>query len=652
MCGVVGGVALQTAHREALGRDAQSMLSALDHRGGDGRGLSCFGYDGTRGLVEVSEEDAPSIVLGHSRMAIIDVSDAGLQPMRSHDGTCWISFNGEIYNYIELRDELGIKGHRFRTETDTDVLLAAYREWGVGCLTRLNGMYAFAVVDALSGNVLLARDPLGIKPLYYCRVGDTLLFASEIKGILRSSLYQRDLDTEAAHHYFSLLYVPHPLTLFKSIRQLPPAHYLQLRLRDASIRVLRYWRPHRRPAIERMSRGDANQELRAELTAAVRRQMRSDVPLGCFLSGGVDSTIVAAAMKQAASKVHTYTVTFPEQQYQYYDESDVALATSQYLGTEHHTLPVRLNEPGLLFQLLDHFDQPFGNPTYYLMHLISREARKHIKVALCGAGGDELFAGYPRHRAVMLAKWAHWVPRPLVGAAAALLSASRLAGRNAVVRRALSFVEGLDPDFFVQYLNWTYFSSEQDKSSLLAFPHTGCSSPEILRGLYDASELSDPGNKLLEMDVESFLVDNLLEYTDKMSMAVPIEVRVPFLDHRVVELALNIPFRNKLGRRHTKLPLREAFKDAFVPKAAKAPKRGFNVPLAQWIRGELGMYFEDGRELAGAPRRRGQTWKEGLLRPEAIHRYRGEHARGLRDRSYELFGIMIFDAWYARFLGG
>src|SRR5262245_20418426 len=610
MCGIVGGVLLDPERGRILAQHASAMLEAVAHRGRDGSGLCYYRYC-KPGHLEVGREPSSSgtnAVLGHVRLAVIDTSDAGLQPMVSDDPLCWISYNGEVYNFVELRQELEAKGHRFSTATDTEVILAAYREYGARCVERLNGMFAFALLDGRNGKLLLARDHLGIKPLYYWRVPQQrgLLFASEIKGILASGLYEKRPDWGSAYHYFTFLYAPNPSTLFKDVEQLQPAHYLELDLHDGRIRIERYWQPRNRPEIASLPTPELDERLKVMLSGAVARQMRSDVPIGSFLSGGVDSTVVTGLMTRHSNRVKTYTVTFPEAGYDYYDEAESARATARLLGTEHHELPIRLNEPELIFDLIDHFDQPFGNPTYYLMYLISREARRHITVALCGAGGDELFGGYPRYRAMALADLTRWIPIPILhGMANGLrwIPDSRYSARR---RRVQSFFSGLDRDSIHQYLNWTYYLSDAQKGELLHFPNGKVEgSLQRFRRIYETSTLPAGGNRLLELDVHSFLVDNLLEYTDKMSMAVPLEMRVPLLDYEFVEFSLNVPFRDKLNGRDTKLPLKRAFREFFTPEALSAPKKGFIPPLAEWMRDRFDAYFDDQpnavRELSGNP---------------------------------------------------
>lgn len=656
MCGIVGGVARDVAFAAGLARNANAMLQSVAHRGRDGSGLNFFRYEGPERLAVLRNQDEPGInaVLGHIRLAIIDTSAAGLQPMASHDGRHWISYNGEVYNYIELRQELESKGHHFRTGTDTEVILASYREYGMDCVKRLNGMFAFAVLDAAAGKLVLVRDPLGIKPLYYWHEPQrgALVFASEIKGILASGLYSKEPDWSAAYHYFTFLYAPNPSTFFKNIRQLQPAHSLELDLNDGAIRIERYWHPRARPDVARLEGQELDDAMKAMLSDSVAKQMRSDVPIGSFLSSGVDSTIVTGLMTRHSNRVKTYTVSFPEKEYSYFNEGEIAATTARHLGTDHHELPIRLNEPHLIFDLIDHFDQPFGNPTYYLMYLISRQAKEHITVALCGAGGDELYAGYPRHDAMGLAAWTRWIPSPVLHGMARGLRQIPDSYRGAGRRRMQSFFAGLDRDLVKQYMNWTYFFSDAEKSELLRFPEAASEeSRHWFRRLYETSVLCDGGNRLLELDIHSFLVDNLLEYTDKMSMAVALEMRVPILDHEFVEFSLNVPFRAKLKRGESKLPLRRAFRDFFTPQARVAPKKGFVLPVAQWMRDSFDTYFEGhqglppGSKMSGPT---GSTWKSGLLDKAVIDRYRAEHRRGIQDRGHELFGIMIYDLWYSQ----
>lgn len=577
--------------------------------------------------------------------------------MSNEDETVWVVFNGEIYNFQELRRELAAKGHRFRSYTDTEVLVHLYEEEGSDFVKRLNGMFAFAILDLPNKHLLLARDPIGIKPLYYWHSPQGLLFASEIKSILASSFYSLDVNWQAVYDYFTYLYVPCPETVFAGIEQLPPAHFLVLDLEGNMVSVERYWQVRRIGEWGRASFSDLKEIVRELLADSVERQMVSDVPLGIFLSGGVDSTIVTGLAKQFDPSVQTFTVVFESEEFAFYNERDVARAVSGHLQTDHHELRVPDVNPLEVLDLIDFFDQPFGNPTFYLMHLISKKAKEHITVALCGAGGDELYAGYPRYQAVQLAKHLRFLPRFLLRLGKRCLALVRDSYRTMHLRRARQFLEGLDDDFIRQFAKWTYHLDEDRKRYLLAETDGFLPSERFLRQVLEQSQLPDEDNRLLHMDVQTFLPNNLLEYTDKMSMAVALEVRVPLLDHRFVEFSLNVPFAYKLRNGQSKVLLREAFKDFFPIEARKAPKRGFNIPLPHWMQHTFDAYFEVSQSPTHPLRKMlgediGVTWREGVLNWDFIQKLRWQHFRGRRDNSYELFAVIVFDVWWRKYVKG
>lgn len=637
MCGIVG---LVGARPEAL--SLRRAVGSLRHRGPDDEGLAWVD-DG--------------VFLGHRRLKVIDLSDAGRQPMSNEDGSVWLAYNGEIYNHRELREGLCARGHRFVSRTDTEVILRLYEERKEECFGDLNGMFALALYDARRKQLLLARDRLGIKPLYYHHFRGVFVFASEIKAILATGLYSPEVNWQALYDYFTYLYVPCPDTMFQGIFQVPPAHVLELDLRTNEARLRRYWqlRGPEDPAAsgsDGRSDDEAKTVLRELLGDSVRRQLLSDVPLGIFLSGGVDSPLLTAMMAQTSpDPVKTFTIVFREKEAESYDESAVARTVAQRLGTVHHEITVDITEPAEMLSLVDFFDQPFGNPTFYLMYLISKHTRPEVTVALCGAGGDELFAGYPRYRAMGLARWLRWAPRPLLRGARRLLGLASDDYRTMTLRRARQFLDGLDDDFVRQFVNWTYFLDDGQKRSLL----TRCQQAEergnggflpsdrIVRRCMEESRIEDPWNRVLQLDLETFLPDNVLEYTDKMSMAVGLEVRVPYLDHRVVEHSLAIPFRRKLRGARSKIVLKEAFADLLPEVCRSAPKKGFNAPLAVWMRDRLDGYFD--RCLS-----RREVEQQGILDWDHIQTLRQQHRTGRYDNSYPLFSIIMFDVWYRKYI--
>lgn len=634
MCGICGIVG--TTERSVI----EQMTLSLQHRGPDGHGVEIF--------------PRPDLALGHRRLSIIDLSARGRQPMSNQScagnegGALWLSFNGEIYNYRELKATLDPARHHFASETDTEVILHLYEEHGVAAFKQLNGIFAFALYDAARERLYLVRDHLGVKPLYYTDANGRLLFGSEIKAILAAGHYTPEIDWQAARDFFSFLYVPAPQTIFRGIRQLPPAHWLEYDLRARRVvKIERYWRVEEWGAQTDLQRRNVRHELRALLADAVAKQMVSDVPLGAFLSGGVDSNIIVGLMAEASTQpVKTFTVLFNEPGMDYYDERHEARRIAEKFGTEHHELPIDLSRPEEMLDLLEHFDQPFGNTTFYLTYLLSRYTRESVTVALSGAGGDELFGGYPRYRAVQAMKYLRFVPRVAARATLAALASQRDDFADRRLHRVRALLTGLDADEAKQYLQWVYYFDEERKAALLKAKGDELAAHRVLRAHLDRLPRHwDNGNRFSYLDVETFLPDNLLEYSDKMSMAWALELRVPYLDPRVVELAFQIPFARKLNRQGSKVILREACADLIPPENRRAPKKGFNVPLGVWMRTKLDRYFD---ELLP----RDYVRREGIFDHDYITRLRAEHRRGQRDNAYELFAILSFDTWYRKYITG
>lgn len=634
MCGIVGCVSRSPV-------DLTGALEALAPRGPD-----------DRGVFAAALPDGRHVALGHTRLSIIDLSLAGHQPMsneacpESHRGNemLWIVFNGEIYNFQALRPPLEGAGHRFRSRSDTEVLLHLYEAKGEKFLEDLNGMFAFGLLDIPRGRLFLARDRLGEKPLYYCHRNGLFAFASEIKALLALPGVLREPDWEALSHYFSFLYVPHPMTAFRGIRQVPPGHCLCYDFKRDSLSVEPYWRLPEGP-LRRVSGAEALEELRDLMEESTRLRMVSDVPLGVFLSGGIDSTVLTALMAQESGEpLRTFTVLFEGRGIRPYDETEYARRVSRAYRTDHHELTVKIDDPSQLFDLVRCFDQPFGNPTFYLSYLIARETRRHVKVAISGAGGDELFGGYPRYRALPFAPWLAAFPRWLGPLVVSALKGLPENVDDPFIRRVKLLSRGIGVPFPEQVLRWTYFFSDEEKKALLrgAFCVNGARSSEWM-----AARLGPGGRtrdqQVMAADFAGFLCDNILEYTDKTSMAVGLEARCPFLDHRLVEFAYHLPRSFRIRGGVDKWILRETFRDLIPPENRVAPKRGFCPPISVWVSESLDSYFD-----SEMPERRVRS--ESLFRWEEIQRLRAEHRAGRRDNAMELFGIMMFDVWYRRYI--
>ena len=635
MCGIAGIVSPRTLEDTLL----SAALQALRHRGPDDAG-AFLSTDRTVGLA-------------HARLSVLDLSPAGHQPMSnekcpkcSRSGACWIVYNGEIYNFQELREELTAKGHRFSSQTDTEVILHLYEEAGEEMVHRLLGMFAFAIYDEARSSIFIVRDRLGIKPLYYAEHAGRFLFGSEIKAILAADSIPREVDWQAVFDYFTFGFVPHPETAFRPIRTLPPAHTLTYDIKKRSARLNRYWTPWDASPSAPLNPAERNDRIRSLLTDAVRSELVSDVPLGVFFSGGIDSTLLAALMARTGSgRVKTFNVGFKGRELRPDEDLVYARAASRALGTDHHELIVDLANADEFQEMLQHFDQPFANPTCYLQYLIAKETRRHVTVALSGVGGDELFGGYPRYRLFPLTTISRMIPAVLGDAARKMLGGVNEAAWDPGLRRLKRFLRGAGRKLPEQYVGWTYSLTETEKKKLL---------PRLNRDFLPASRIVaetlaslPPGipedGRLLYADLQTFLADNLLEYTDKASMAVALEVRVPFLDHRLVELCAHIPLREKTAGGGLKGLLKKIFSNELPAEIRHAPKRGFAPPAVQWINSVFDRYFDDVLTRSTVERENLFSWDE-------IQSLRRAHRARTHNASPELLAIIMFHAWFKRYI--
>lgn len=631
MCGIAGLASHHPIQEETL----SALRASLRHRGPDDEGD--YVDPGRR------------IALVHTRLSVIDLSPAGHQPMPNEDESLWVTYNGEIYNFQELRRELLAKGHTFRSQTDTEVLLHLYEEEGEDLVQRLVGMFAFALYDRKRGRLFLARDRLGIKPLYYAQRNGDFIFASEIKGILAAGTIPAEVNWQAVWDYFTFSFVPHPETAFEGILQLPPAHTLTLDLTGGRLSLRRYWNPLEnagRP--RRHSYGDLREQVRELLTDSVRGEMVSDVPLGLFFSGGIDSTLLAALMsRETTNRVKTFTVVFPGSGPNLHDDLPYARLASRALGTEHHELPVALTTLEEFLETVQLVDQPFGNPTLYLQYLIAKATRREVTVALSGVGSDELFGGYPKYTLLPWAPFLRLLPPPAGTLLHRILSLVREDVWVPTLRRAKRLLRGVGAPLSEQYLHWAYYLSEKEKA-LLFEPSARLGRPDrsvriIEKILSRVPAGTDRYGQIFSAEMETFLADNLLEYTDKATMAVALETRVPFLDHRLVELGARIPFHDKIRRGRTKVILTDAFRDILPREIVEAPKRGFSPPLAGWMEAVLDRYFDNILN-------RKTVEKDGIFHWESIQALRSAHRKRRRDASMELTAVLMFDVWYRRYI--
>jgi asparagine synthase (glutamine-hydrolysing) len=621
MCGIAGIVRSDGAPAgvELL----RAMTTVLAHRGPDGDGFFCEGPVG----------------LGHRRLAIIDLA-TGDQPMASDDGSSVIIFNGEIYNFRELRRELEGRGATFRTKSDTEVILRAYEAWGVECLSRLRGMFAFAIWDKARRRLFLARDRVGIKPLVYAWDGRRLLFGSEIKALLEDAAVSRELDWGALRDFLTHHYIPSPRTIFRSIRKLPPASYLVLDLDRPEPEVHRYWDlpfvPDSRP-----TEADWLDGLRWHLTDAVRSHLVSDVPIGAFLSGGVDSSAVVALMAQATEgRVRTFSIGFDEGDF---DELAHAREVARRYDTQHFEYVVKANALEMLPRLAWQFDEPFADssalPTYY----VSKITREHVTVALSGDGGDENFVGYTRYaRAQRLHERLDTFPailaRPLLRLAARLLPPGA---------RGQGYLDMLGAPPVDRYFKLVAYQRSEGLRKLLsagAREHIEpVVTPALFRKLAAEGPRADYVSTLQYLDIHSYLPEDILTKVDRTSMAVSLEARVPLLDHVLMEYVATMPaglkFRDGIG----KVILKRAMAADLPPGILGRRKMGFGLPIASWFRREMTDYVRD--VLDGR-----RTRQRGLVDPGAVATLLEEHQAGGRDRSSQIWALLALEEWARRWL--
>ncbi len=561
MCGIAGVVDREpgSSRRQPAQTLARAIAAALAHRGPDDAG-------------DWAAPDAP-VALAHRRLSIIDLSSQGRNPMLWDGGRLSIVFNGEIYNFRDLRRELESTGHRFRTSTDTEVILAAYDQWGIECVSRLVGMFAFALWDGSRRRLWLVRDRLGKKPLYYADFGGRLTFASEIQALFCDEL-PRDIDSTALGLYLRYGYVPAPYTILARVRKLPPAHYLLCE--EGALSVHRYWDPVEHIATSQLTPESAEAALESRLSEAVRQRLISDVPLGAFLSGGVDSSLIVAMMKeQSGTPVRTFTIRFSQPEF---CEADHAAAVARHLGTEHHEqLCDDRQMLGVVDRLPEMYGEPFADSSAIPTYLLSEMTRAHVTVALSGDGGDELFFGYPRYVHYTDSAWALGLPAPIRRAAAGV--ARHLPTRR--LRRIADVLQNDEPDLYGRFVAlWTPTEIEGMTGACPAV------APFYDEALRRGAQLPTADLPPL-LDLVAYLPDDILAKVDRASMAVGLEVRAPLLDHRVVELALGLPHSLKRREGATKWLLRRLLYKRVPRELVDRPKMGFGVPLADWFRGPL-----------------------------------------------------------------
>lgn len=645
MCGISGVV--NCGDRETLAR----MTHVQAHRGPD-----------DSGFWERKFADGAYVGLGSRRLAILDLSPLGHMPMCNRERSLWITYNGEIYNFVELRRELEAKGHRFASHTDTEVVLHLYEQEGPECVKRLNGMFAFAICDLRAGTptLFMARDHFGVKPFYYFHAGKRFAFASEIKALLQVPGIEAELDPEALHQYLTFLWVPDPKTMFRRILKMPAGHYAILR--DGELKLTEYWDLTFPTANQSYARSEAElvEEVRGRFRRSVEAQMVSDVPIGAFLSAGLDSSSIVAMMCKATRQpVRTYTISFPKR-YRVgettLDDPEVATRLARHLGCENQRIIVEPDVVDLLPRLVWHMDEPTADPAIITAYLVCREARRQATVLLSGVGGDEVFAGYRKHVAHYWAQAYQKIPSALrallAGTVAALpsLRGTVLKGRLRLAKKMARSASLDAVDGFIA--NCTYLNEAQ-KSDLY---RTDCSEEASHgdagvrhREVFDHVRQADFLHQMLYADTKIFMTSLNLTYNDKMSMASSVEVRVPFLDRELAEfVAWNVPPNLKLKgivNPTTKYIFRRAMETDLPREVLRQPKAGFAAPVDYWLAHDLKTMVDD---LLSAS----QIRSRGLFRPESVERFIAEHRSGREDWSMQIWQFLTLELWMQTFIDG
>ncbi len=648
MCGICGEIGL---NRGVKAEPIRRMCKVLTHRGPDDEGMVFIKDSHCLEMKKPFElplgQDGFEVGLGHRRLSIIDLSEAAHQPMCNENGKVWIVFNGEIYNFQEIRERLVKKGHLFKSKSDTEVILHAYEEWGVECLNHFRGMFAFAIWDLKLRRLFMARDRLGKKPLVYFHQNGHFAFASEIKALLQVPGVERRVNINALHHYLTYQYVPSPDTIFEGIKKLPPAHYL-LYERDGNIKIVRYWRLHF-PSIQKTHSDlqELSDRIRAELEESVKLRLISDVPLGAFLSGGIDSSIVVGIMAKLSSKpVQTFSIGFEEKEF---DELSYARILSDHFSTEHHEFIVKPDAVETLPKLVWHYNEPFADssaiPTYYVSNL----TKDFVKVVLTGDAGDENFGGYPRYLRSQWVACFTKIPEKLRRDLLPNLirAFSTLHWREKTLNRLSDFMESLSIDQAKNYAEQIKVFNAKEKEDIYseAFRRSveEIDPLDFLINKFEESATKDFLEQLLYVDINSYLPEDLLVKMDIATMANSLEARVPFLDHQLMEFIATIPPRLKLKGTVTKYILKQAFSDFLPHPILTRGKMGFGVPVSRWFRNELKEYVH---EILLDSR----TLNRGYFKRKGVERLIDDHIALRYDHSAKIWALLFLEIWFRVFI--
>lgn len=608
------------------------MTATLFHRGPDDEGLF----------------SQPGVGLGVRRLSIIDV-EGGHQPLTNETGKVWVAQNGEIYNFLDIRAELEASGHSFRTRSDTEVIAHSYEEWGLDFLEKLRGMFALAVWDQAKKRLILARDRVGVKPLYYCLLPDgTLIFGSEIKAILAYPGVPREIDLEALDLFLTLEYIPAPFSIFKAIKKLPAAHYLIFE--GGELRLQPYWslNPEELEARgKHISLAEAMDQLYELLTESVRLRLISDVPLGAFLSGGIDSSTIVALMRQlGAEPLRTFSIGFKEASY---NELAYAQTIASRFQTDHEEFILEPKALELTEKLLYHLDEPLADFSIFPTYLVSQMARSRVTVALSGDGGDELFGGYEAYQAQQLGRrrlisWLGKTVAPLLN----LFPPSEK--KKGLWNKLQRFTLGLTYPPELRHWRWMVFLRDEDKQALYAAKMKEASQVfvplwerEPLASLFRTMSEFDPITAELYLDLKTYLPDDIMVKVDRMSMAVSLEAREPLLDHRLVEFVFSLPGEWKLHGLRSKWVFKKTMERILPRENIYRPKEGFSIPIKLWLRQEL-------RPLLTDMLSESRLKRDGLFSPRVVGRWVEDHLAGKKNYSHQLWALLVFSMWQEKYL--
>jgi asparagine synthase (glutamine-hydrolysing) len=625
MCGIAGIVAFDTRQSPTFEQIAR-MCDRIAHRGPDD-----WGY-----------KIQDSVALGMRRLSIIDLG-GGKQPLANETGTILTVFNGEIYNFRELRQSLQSQGHIFTTNTDTEVIVHAYEQYGSAFPRYLNGMFAIALHDTVQQKLFLVRDHIGIKPLYYAYSDRHLVWGSEIKAILASGVVERSLDLNALSQFLAWEYVPGEATLFQQIRKLKPGSYLEIDLRQPKCQPVSFWDVPPVSEESTLTAGEWEELVADKLKQSVQQQLVSDVPLGAFLSGGVDSSLIVAAM----GKTQTFSIGFESSSY---NELAWAQMVAEHLQMDHISDVIQPDVAGLFEHLMYFMDDPIGDFSIFPTYLVSQLARQQVKVVLSGDGGDELFGGYEAYLADDKARLYGRIPQILrtQGIEWWIDSLKPQAQKKGLINKAKRFLEGLEHPEALSHARWRLFAGEMVQQTLFTPDTASAISQPInqhILELFQQAGKREPLNRSLYVDVKSYLCDNILTKVDRMSMAVSLEARVPYLDRELVELAFRIPTQYKVSQGRTKILLKTLAAQQVPPKCVYRPKEGFSIPIKQWLKTKFRPILEDYLQPD-------LLREQGLFQPSTVERLKQEHFANQANHSHLLWSLIVFQAWYRRWFKG